>query len=140
MRVTETLVYDSNILLFGDVLLYFPKDVTFTGSDTFFFPHVCAIYRSEGQVNEVGDEIFTAKYYGDCSYELGASGNTRYAGMTFQADAVLLIPSTDILFQINDHVAIETENGRLLKATIEQFETVNEDGIQGTTIWLKNAQ
>ena len=51
-----------------------------------------------------------------------------------------LSPKTDILFKINDYVAIEVENGRLLKATVEQFETVNIDGISGTTLWLKNAQ
>lgn len=140
MEERESLLLDDNILIFGDILLYFPKQLVSTGYDTFFYPHVCAIYRSEGQVNEFGDEVFTASYYGDCSYEVGASGNTRYAGMTFQADAVLLIPKTDILFKINDYVAIEVENGRLLKATVEQFETVTIDGISGTTLWLKNAQ
>lgn len=132
--------FNGNLLVFNNIYLYFPTIVNNTGNDAFFYPHVCAIYRSEGAVDAEGNEIFTGLYYGDCAYEVNSNGSTRLQGLVFQADSFLLIPEIDVLFQINDMVIIETENGRSIRATIEQFETVTDEGLSGTTCWLKQAE
>lgn len=132
--------FDGNILAFNNVYLYFPVPIVNSASDPFFYPHTCAIYRSEGQTDSIGNEIFTGLYYGDCAYEFNANGSTRLQGLTFQADSFLLIPSVDVLFKINDLVIVETENGRTVRATVEQFETVDDEWISGTTLWLKQAR
>ncbi len=140
MITKNYLTFDGDLLTFNDVRLYFPTAVINSDNDAFFYPHVCAIYRSEGLTDEYGNEVFTGLYYGDCAYEVNTNGSTRLQGLTFQADSFLLIPSTDVLFKTNDMVMIETENGRMISATVEQFETVTETGIEGTTLWLKQAE
>ena len=140
MITKNYLTFDGNLLTFNDVRLYFPAAVINSDYDAFFYPHVCAIYRSEGLTDKYGNEVFTGLYYGDCAYEVNTNGSTRLQGLTFQADSFLLIPSTDVLFKTNDMVMIETENGRMISATVEQFETVTETGIEGTTLWLKQAE
>jgi len=139
MIVKNYIEFDGNLLVFNKTYLYFPNPIVNSGNDRFFYPHICAIYRSKGQVDIYGNELFTGLYYGDCAYEFNPNGNTKLQGLTFQADSFLLIPSVDILFQINDMVMIEAENGRTVKATVKQFETVEEDWISGTTLWLKQA-
>lgn len=140
MITKNYLTFDGNLLTFNDVGMYFPTAVINSDNDAFFYPHVCAIYRSGGLTDEYGNEVFTGLYYGDCAYEVNTNGSTRLQGLTFQADSFLLIPSTDVLFKTNDMVMIETENGRMISATVEQFETVTETGIEGTTLWLKQAE
>lgn len=140
MITKNYLTFSGNLLTFNNVMLYFPTAIINSGNDAFFYPHVCAVYRSEGQTDSQGNEIFTGLYYGDCAYEVNTNGSTRLQGLTFQADSFLLLPITDVLFKINDMVTVETENGRTISGTIEQFETVTENGISGTTLWLKQAQ
>ena len=140
MITKNYLTFDGNLLTFNNVQFYFPQTIVNSGNDSFFFPHVCTIYRSDGQVNDQGDEIFTGLYYGDCAFEFNTSSTTKLQGLTFQSDSFLLLPSTDILFRTNDMVMVETENGRIIKATIEQFETITDSGNEGTTIWLKQGQ
>jgi hypothetical protein len=140
MTTKNYLTFDGNLLTFNSVYLYFPTIVSHTGNDEFFYPHTCVVYRSGGYTDDAGNEIFTGLYYGDCAYEVNTNGSTRLQGLTFKADSFLLLPCTDVLFQINDMVVIETENGRTISATIEQFETVDVDGIEGTTAWLKQAE
>lgn len=140
MITKNYLTFDGNLLTFNDVSMYFPTAVINSDNDAFFYPHVCAIYRSEGLTDKYGNEVFTGLYYGDCAYEVNTNGSTRLQGLTFQADSFLLIPSTDVLFKTNDMVMIETENGRTIAGTVEQFETVTETGIEGTTLWLKQAE
>ena len=140
MITKNYLTFDGNNLTFNNVNVYFPVIVSNTGNDLFFYPHTCVVYRSQGEVDDQGNEILTGIYYGDCAYEFNSNGSTRLQGLTFQADSFLLIPATDVLFQINDMVIVETENGRTIVATIEQFETVTEIGIEGSTIWLKQAE
>lgn len=141
MITKNYLTFDGAFLTFNNVRIYFPSIVTNSGNDAFFYPHVCAVYRSEGQTDPVtGQEVVTGLYYGDCAYEVNANGSTRLQGLTFQADSFLLLPVTDVLFKINDMVIVETENGRTISGTVEQFETVTELGIEGTTLWLKQAQ
>lgn len=140
MITKNFLTFNGELLTFNGVRIYFPVAVVNSGNDTFFYPHICAIYRSEGQTDEYGNEVFTGIYYGDCAYEVNTNGSTRLQGLTFQADSFLLVPATGVLFKTNDMVMIETENGRTISATVEQFETVLESGIDGTTLWLKQAE
>ena len=134
------LTFDGNLLTFNGINLYFPSNVINSGNDAFFYPHICAGYRSNGETDDQGDEVFSGVYYGDCAYELNSNGSTKLQGLTFQADSFLLLPCTDILFKINDIVMVETENGRVIKATIQQFETVTDSGNEGTTVWLKQGK
>ncbi len=141
MITKNYLTFDGNLLTFNNVRIYFPSIVINSDNDAFFYPHVCAVCRSEGQTDPVtGQEVFTGLYYGDCAYEVNINGSTRLQGLTFQADSFLLLPVTDVLFKINDMVIVETENGRTISGTVEQFETVTESGIEGTTLWLKQAE
>ena len=120
--------------------LSFPDASINSGNDPFFFPHICAIYESSGQADSSGNEVFDGLYLGDCAYEVNVNGNTRLQGLRFQADSFLLLPCTDILFKINDLAIIETENGRMINATVKQFEIDSDLEIEGTTIWLKQGQ
>ena len=141
MITKNYLTFDGSYLMFNSLRLYFPLTVVNSENDAFFYPHICAVYRSEGKVDpSTGEEIFTGLYYGDCAYEVNTNGSTRLQGLTFQADSFLLVPSTDILFRINDMVIVETENGRTISGTVKQLETILETGIEGTTLWLKQAE
>lgn len=139
MITKNYLTFNGSMLAYNNISLYFPSIVSNTGNDTFFYPHVCAIYRSDGSVDANGDEIFTGLYYGDCAYDLNSNGGMRLLGISMQADAVVVIPSIDIAFQLNDRIEVEVELGRFITGIIEQIEVVTEPEIAGTTFWIKNA-
>lgn len=48
-----------------------------------------------------------------------------------------MLPITDTVFAINDAVEVTVANGRKVAGTVEDFETVLDAGLEGTTIWLK---
>jgi hypothetical protein len=133
------IAFDGDYLTFNGVTTHFDSSVVNSGNDAFFYPHVCAVYRSDGSTNDQGDEVFTGVYYGDCAYDLNSNGGMRLLGISMQADAIVILPVTDVAFKLNDKIEIEVENGRFISGIVEQIEVVTELGIEGTTLWIKNA-
>ena len=140
MIIKNYLAFEGHTLDFNGILLYFPVALANTGNDEFFYPHVCAVYRSDGSTDEVGNEILTGIYYGDCAYDLNTNGGMRLLGFSMQADAVVVVPETSAAFRVGDCIEIEVENGRFISGLIEQVETVKDSDLTGTTFWIKNAQ
>lgn len=140
MMIKNYLAFEGHTLDFNGMPLYFPVALANTGNDEFFYPHVCAVYRSDGSTDEVGNEILTGVYYGDCAYDLNTNGGMRLLGFSMQADAVVIVPETSTAFRVSDSIDIEVENGRFVSGIIEQIETVKDADLTGTTFWIKNAQ
>jgi hypothetical protein len=139
MITKNYLTFDGDMLTFNGLSLYYPSLLSNTSNDAFFYPHVCAVYRSGGETDNEGNELLTGVYYGDCSYEVNSNGGMRLLGQSLQADAVVLIPDYDVEFKLNDRVEIEVENSRFISGTIENIEVVTDAGLEGTTLWIKNA-
>ena len=58
-------------------------------------------------------------------------------GGILQAYPALMIPITTLLLKLDDRVEITTENSRVLKGVIKQYNVVTDmDELNGTTIWL----
>lgn len=103
------------------------------------YPDKCVIGRSEGEVDENGDEIMTERYNGECLLQI--SGQTRYDGFQFEHEPVLFIPINDIMFDVNDEVVVTTWNGRKMTYTIKDWEAIQDsdfEELNDTCIWLKD--
>lgn len=133
------LSFDGSVVTFGETSILFAGDIDPQPGDSFFYPHQCVIYRSAGVDASTGDESFSGLYVGVCAYEVNASGSSSFRGMSYQATPAVMIPSADILFAVNDLVVCTTENGRVISGTVLNFEPCPERGMEGTTLWLKNA-
>lgn len=114
-----------------------PIDISVASN--FFYPDYCVIYRGSGTVDSEGKESFTGLLYGICGYDNNANGNTAVVGGFWQASPALIIPDTEILFEIGDKVIVALASGRIIEASVKQYEIQKEPGMEGTTIWLKNA-
>lgn len=131
--------FDGDYLTFNGVTTHFDSSVVNSWNDEFFNPHVCVVYRSGGTVDASGNEVFEGIYYGDCAYDLNSNGGMRLLGISMQADAIVILPVTDVAFKLNDKIEIEVEHERFISGIVEQIEVVTELGIEGTTLWIKNA-
>ncbi len=103
-----------------------------------FYPDYCTISKGiGGTTDENGDEVFNVIYSGECNVQFSSGGNTSLKGETYQSTPTLIVPAILSLFSINDNVVVTTRNGRKIESTIEQFETIDDSEVGGTTIWLK---
>lgn len=99
----------------------------------------CLISRSEGEVDEYGDEKLTEVYSGEALLQV--SGTARFDGFQFEHEPIVFIPVNNKLFKINDKVDITTWNGRETTYTIREWEAIKDDDIpelNNTCIWLKD--
>lgn len=99
----------------------------------------CVVSRSEGDVDEYGDEILTELYSGDALLQV--TGAIRYDGFQFEHEPTVFIPTNSVLFNVNDTVVVTTWNGRELSYTIGQWEAIKSDDFEelnNTCIWLKD--
>ena len=48
-----------------------------------------------------------------------------------------MLPLADVNLAVNDKVTVTVANGRVLTGTIEDFESVADQDLLGTTVWLK---
>lgn len=102
-----------------------------------FYPHSCVITR-ETTFDESGELDYDEVYEGECCLQYPNSGNAYLAGNSqYQSSPSLMLPITDTLFAINDKVEVTVANGRVLVGSIEDFETIEEDDLEGTVLWLK---
>lgn len=100
--------------------------------DLNFYPDTCTINRYTAATT------YTQIYSGTCCLQRPNSGNAYLAGnFQYQSSPALMLPVTATLFAINDAVEVTVANGRKVSGTVEDFETVVEEGLEGTTIWLK---
>lgn len=137
-RLLQTpLYYDGNVITYNGISIIFNAAIDISVSSNFFYPEYCVVYRGGGTANSLGVETFTGVLYGICGYDNNANGNTSFQGKSWQASPVVIVPDTDILFQNGDKVVISLANGRTIEATVRQFETQKEAGIEGTTLWLR---
>lgn len=99
------------------------------------YPDMCAISRSTGNTDNLGNELFTLLYNDCCEIQYGGSGNTSLHVSNYQSSPMLFIPVSNIDFEINDKVVVTSLNGRISEYTIGQFESL--DDFNDTCIWLK---
>lgn len=110
-------------------------------SDEIFYPDTCVISRCDGSVNaSTGDEVSTEIYSGKCGFNLNSSGDTRLMGMEYKSAPKVIIPDYDVLFKVNDAVTVTCWSGRVIEGSIENYDACKYPGMEGTTIWLKQAQ
>lgn len=105
--------------------------------DRFFYPYDCVISRSTEGQDENGDEIFDIIYDGECGVQVGTNGDVALQGDIYQRSPCLIIPVTDITFMINDKIVATVENNHKLEYTVKSPRIITEEGIEGTTLWLK---
>ena len=100
--------------------------------DLNFYPDTCTVNRYTTAT------AFTQIYSGECCLQRPNSGSAYLAGnFQYQSSPFLMLPITDTVFAINDAVEVTVANGRKVAGTVEDFETVLDAGLEGTTIWLK---
>lgn len=104
---------------------------------TNFYPHTCVIRRSTGTVDENANEVFEPIYEGICGLQRGGNGNTFLQGGQFYDAPLIIIPDSSITVLTNDEVLVTDENGRDMRFTAEQSESVHDAEIGGCTVWLK---
>ena len=133
--IAYLLSYEGKNIFYNDLAIPFQSDIAIdlSGAD-FFYPDFCVIYRGTGTVNTSGDEIFTGTHYGLCGFDLDR--NMKISGFHYSSDPVIIIPTTEIDVKINDKVLVSL-GVRLIEASVKQFEIQKEEGLSGTTVWLK---
>lgn len=104
---------------------------------TKFYPHTCTIQRASADLDENGNEIFIPIYEGECGLQRGGNGNTFLQGGQFFDSPLIIIPDASVIVLTNDYVVVTDENGRIMRFTAEQAESVHDAEIGGCTIWLK---
>lgn len=110
-------------------------------SDDIFYPDTCVIKRSTGTVNpSTGEEIFTSLYSGKCGFNLNNSGDTRLQGLEYKSAPKVIIPAYNVLLEVNDTIIVTCWSGRIIEGTVENYDACNHPGMQGTTIYLKQAE
>ena len=102
-----------------------------------FFKDSCVVKRATGTVDVNGTEIFSTIYSGVCVLQIGGSGDTSLDGISYKSGSIVALPYTDTTFAINDVVTVTTLEGRIFTGTIENYQSISWEGIEGTTIWLK---
>jgi hypothetical protein len=102
----------------------------------FFYPHTCIIYRVT--VNPgTGEDVSTSVYSGICGLNIGSSGDTALRGDQLMSAYKVIIPTSTVVLAKNDNIDVISENGRVTKSTIEDFDPCSWPGLEGVTIWLK---
>ena len=104
------------------------------------FRDTCVIERGTGTRDEWDNPVRTTIYAGECLYEEAGTGYSR--SIITRAPSVYL-PSNDVMVMINDHVTINTEQGRVLEGNVESVRDINlpwRANIRCTKIELKQAQ
>ena len=104
---------------------------------TNFYPHTCVIRRSTGTVDADAKEVFDTIYEGECGLQRGGNGNTFLQGGQFLDAPLIIVPDASITVLTNDEVLVTDENGREMRFTAEQSESVQDAEIGGCTVWLK---
>ncbi|NCU31248.1 hypothetical protein EOM57_05715 [Candidatus Saccharibacteria bacterium] len=105
-----------------------------------FFKDSCVIKRSKGTVNSLGNEEFDDVYTSVCTLQVKDSGGAIFRDANWRFGSAVIMPYTTTDFKINDLVEVETFSGRSVSSTIENFNSYNWMGIQGTVIWLKQGK
>lgn len=114
--------------------------------DRFFYPHDCIVSRGTNKSDENGNEINDIVYYGECGVQVGVNGDVSLQGDIYQRSPCLIIPVTNVIFMIGDKVEATIENGQKIDYTVRSPRITNEqgfdedDGINGTTLWLKKGK
>ena len=104
------------------------------------YPDSCVISRASGATDDLGDEILTSLYTGECEIQYGGSGGNSLRTSNYQSKTTLFIPVNNILFMTNDKVVVTSMNARITEFTIEQFESIADSKhptLNDTCIWLK---
>lgn len=102
-----------------------------------FFKDSCVVERATGTVDVNGTEIFSTVYSGMCVLQIGGSGDTSLDGISYKSSSIVALPYVTTTFAVNDVVTVTTLEGRVLSGTLENYQAVKWEGIEGTTIWLK---
>lgn len=110
-------------------------------TDDIFYPDTCVIKRSTGTVNpSTGEEVLTEIYSGKCGFNLNSTGDTTLQGLEYKSAPKVIIPDYETLLKVNDTIIVTCWSGRIVSGTIENYDACNYPGMQGSTIWLKQAQ
>jgi len=102
----------------------------------FFYPHTCEIYRTTIDPS-TGEDVSTSVYSGICGLNIGSSGDTALHSEHLLSSYRVIIPDNTVVLRKNDNVDVTSENGRLTKSTIKDFDPCSWGGLKGITIWLK---
>lgn len=99
------------------------------------------IERFTGEIDSNGEEVRDLIYSGEALLQLTSS--SRHDGYQFEHEPLLFIPVNDILFKINDTVAVTTLNGRVIEYTLLNYESIKDNDypeLNDTCIWLKDGK
>jgi len=107
---------------------------------TDLYKDTCVIQRSKGTVTVAGVEEFDTLLSCSCTLQIGSSGDTALKNKSYKSGSIVIMAYTEVLLQTNDMVTVTTDTGRIIKGTIKNYDSVNWEGIQGTTIWLKDGE
>jgi len=81
--------------------------------------------------------MFTTVYEGECGLQRGGNGNTFLQGGQFLDAPLIIIPDPAVIVLTNDEVLVTDENGRQMRFTAEQAESIHDAELAGCTVWLK---
>jgi hypothetical protein len=102
----------------------------------FFYPHTCVITRYSGVDASTGVVNDTSVYSGACGLNIGNSGDTTLKGNQLMSAYKVIIPTNTVVLAKEDKIVVTSENGRITKSTIEDFDPCSWAGLEGITIWL----
>ena len=102
-----------------------------------FFRDSCIIKRATGTVDNDGLEVFSTVYSGVCTLQIGGTGETSLDGISYKSGSIVALPYTTTILAVNDVITVTTLEGRVFTGTIENYQAVKWEGIEGVTIWLK---
>ena len=101
------------------------------------------IERFAGSIDSNGEEVRDLIYSGEGLLQLASMTSNKHDGYQFEHEPLLFIPVNDILFKINDTVAVTTLNERVLEYTLLNYESIKDDDypeLNDTCIWLKDGK
>lgn len=103
----------------------------------FFYQHTGTVKRSTAKTDDNGDELFDLIYDGICGLQIDSSGDTAIEGGIYQKSPTVILPAIDIIFKTGDFVSVTVENAQTFDYTVKSHRIITEEGISGTTLWLK---
>jgi hypothetical protein len=139
MEFTSFYTFNNSVLEFQGQRIVFHYVPVIEDADEFFYPLTCAIYRSVGETDSDGYELFDGLWYGHCSLEAAASGGNSLKDFVIKGDYKAHIPSTEVSMRVNDRVVVFHHNNRVITSTILDFIVEKEGYVSGSTLWLKDA-
>lgn len=105
-----------------------------------FYKDSCVIKRTKGTVDAQGNEEFDSVLSCPCSLQIGNTGGSVFKESVWRFGSLVIMPYTEVSLRVNDSITITSSSGRVVSSTVENYDSFDWSGLQGTVVWLKQGE